>query len=79
MNLWVSRGKDGAEGIVREFGMDIYIYTRVSQVALVVKKLPSNVGDARDAGLIPRFGGEWIHVYVWPSPFAVHVKLSQHC
>ena len=25
------------------------------------------------------FGGEWIHVYVWPSPFAVQLKLSQHC
>ena len=24
------------------------------------------------------FGGEWIHVYVWSSPFAVHLKLS-HC
>ena len=24
------------------------------------------------------FGGEWIHVYVWLSPFAVHLKLS-HC
>ena len=23
--------------------------------------------------------GEWIHVYVWLSPFAVHLKLSQHC
>ena len=22
------------------------------------------------------FGGEWIHVYVWLSPFAVHLKLS---
>ena len=22
--------------------------------------------------------GEWIHVYVWLSPFAVHLKLSQH-
>ena len=22
------------------------------------------------------FGGEWIHVYVWPSPFAVHLKLT---
>ena len=26
MNLWVSREKDGAEGIVREFGIYIYIY-----------------------------------------------------
>ena len=28
-------------------------------------------------------GGEWIHVcvyiYIWLSPFAVHLKLSQHC
>ena len=24
-------------------------------------------------------GGEWIHVYVWLSPFTVHLKLSQHC
>ena len=25
------------------------------------------------------FGEEWIHVYVWLRPFAVHLKLSQHC
>ena len=25
------------------------------------------------------FGGEWKHVYVWLSPFAVHLKLLQHC
>ena len=25
------------------------------------------------------FGGEWIHVYIWLIPFAVHLKLSQHC
>lgn len=24
-------------------------------------------------------GGEWAYVYVWSSPFAVHLKLSQHC
>ena len=22
--------------------------------------------------------GEWLHVYVWLSPFSVHLKLSQH-
>ena len=31
------------------------------------------------AWMTERFGGEWIHVYVWLSPFAVHLKLSQHC
>ena len=25
------------------------------------------------------FEEEWIHVYVWLSPFAAHLKLSQHC
>ena len=25
------------------------------------------------------FGGEWIHAYVWLSPFIVHLKLSQNC
>ena len=25
------------------------------------------------------FGGDWIHVYVWLSPFTVHLKLSQPC
>ena len=26
-----------------------------------------------------QFGGEWIQVYVWLSPFPVHPKLSQCC
>ena len=26
-----------------------------------------------------KFGRGWIHVYVWLSPFAVHLKLSQCC
>ena len=25
------------------------------------------------------FGGEWIPVYVWLSPFTVPLKLAQHC
>ena len=25
------------------------------------------------------FGGEWIHVYVWLSPFTVYLNLPQHC
>ena len=26
-----------------------------------------------------KYEGEWIHVYVWLGPFAVHLQLSQHC
>ena len=25
------------------------------------------------------FEGKWMDVYVWLSPFAVHLKLLQHC
>lgn len=26
-----------------------------------------------------KFGGEWLQVYVWLSPLAVPLKLSQRC
>ena len=26
-----------------------------------------------------KFGGEWIHVYLWLNPYAVYLQLSQHC
>ena len=41
----------GRSGIWTELWMK-----RTSQVALVVKKLPANAGDAGDAGLIPEWG-----------------------
>ena len=69
------------EGIVREFGMDMY--------TLLYLKRISNKGLLRSTGNSARcyvtawmggeFGGEWVHVYVWLSPFAVHLKLSQSC
>ena len=31
------------------------------------------------AGMAGEFGGEWIHVNGWLSPFTVHLKLSQRC
>ena len=34
----------------------LYIYREDSPVALVVKYLPANAGDKRDAGSIPGFG-----------------------
>ena len=50
--------------------------------------LPKNIQDWSPLGLTglssllsKDIGGEWIHVcvYVWLSPFTVHLKLSQHC
>ena len=38
------------------FKMCIDLSSRASQVVLVVKNLPDNTGDIRDAGLIPGSG-----------------------
>ena len=37
------------------------------------RELCSVSGTSLDGG---EFGEEWIHVYVWPGPSAVHLKLS---
>ena len=43
------------------FHLAICFYKRASQVGLVAKILPANVGDIRDAGLIPLEEGMAIH------------------
>ena len=50
--------------------MDDHQGTFVQHVELSVN-MPAWMGEG--------LGGEWIHVYVWLSPFAVHIKLTQHC
>ena len=119
-NLMVVRGqgggKDGAEGIIREFGLDTYtlLYLRW----ITDRDLPCSTGNSAQCSMPAWKGGEsgeesvqfsrsvvsdslrphglrhtrlpspessprphgeeWIRVYVWLSPFAVHLKLSQH-
>ena len=80
ITLWSPRGRMG-EGIVRESGMDtdtqLYLTWRTS------KDLLDSTGDSAQchvaAWMGGEFWGEWIHVYLWLSPFAVHLRLSQHC
>ena len=68
------------EGTVRESGMDmdtlLYLTWRTS------KDLLDSTGDSAQcraaAWLGGEFGGAWIHVCVCLSPFAVHLKVSQH-
>ena len=68
------------EGIVRESGMDmdtlVYLTWRTS------KDLLDSAGDSAQyrvaAWMGGEFGGEWIRVHGRLSPFAVHLKLSQH-
>ena len=47
------------------------------------KDLPYSTGNSAlcyvAAWMGAEFGGEWMHVYVWLSPFTVHLELSEHC
>jgi len=74
-------GERIGEGIVREFGMDrdtlLCLTWRTS------KDLLDSTGNSAQCRVAAwkrgEFGGEGIHVNVCLSPFAVHLKLSQHC
>ena len=61
------------EGIIRELGMDMYTLLCLKWVS---KKGPvySTWNSAQcyvAAWMEGEFGGKWIHIYVWLSPFAV--------
>ena len=68
------------EGIVREFG--IYTYTLLYLKWITNKDLLCSTGNSAQcpvaAWMEGEFGGEWIHVYTWPSSYAVPLKLLQH-
>ena len=80
-NLMVTRGKDGGrmgEGIVRESGIDmdtwLYLMWRTNGDLL------SSTGNSAQCHLAAWMGRgsgrERMHVYVWVSPSAVHLKPS---
>ena len=69
------------EGIVGDFGK--IMYTLQYSKWITNKDLLYSTWNSAQlylaAWMRKGFGGEWIHVYVWLNPFAVHLKLSQHC
>ena len=78
ITLWFPEGRMG-EGIVRESEMDmdtlLYLTPRTSK-----NLLPSTGNSAQchtAAWIGGEFQGEWIHVYGWLSPSAVHLKPSR--
>ena len=77
MNLWFLGREGWGVGIVREFGMDMY--TLLYFKWITNKDLLNSTGNSAQCYVGGKFGGEWICVYVWLSPFTVHLKLSQHC
>ena len=74
-------GEGWREGVVREFGIDIYTLLHFKWITN--KDLLYSPGNSAQCYMADwtggEFGGEWIHVYVWLSPFDVHPRLSQHC
>ena len=66
MNLFITRRVGWGEGMVREFGINMY--------TLLYLKWITNKDLLYSTGNRPAL----IHVYVWLSPFAGHLKLS-HC
>ena len=76
--IWLCEEGDG---IVREFGMGMYTLLYLKWITN--KDLLYSTGNSAQCYVAfwmgGEFGGEGIHVYVWLSPFLVHLKLSQHC
>ena len=68
-------------GMDREFGMDIYplLYLKWITNKDLLYSTGNSVQCSVAAWMGEESGGEWMYEYVWLSPFAVHLKLSQHC
>ena len=64
----------------REFRIDVY--TLLCLKWINNKILVYNTGNSAQCDVAAWMGGEfgveWLHVYVWLSPFALHLKLSQN-
>ena len=74
----VARGEEWGERIVREFGINMYTLLYLKWI-FNNKVLLYSTGNSAQCYVGGKFGGEWIRVYVWLSPFTVHLKLSKHC
>ena len=59
------------------------MYTLLHLKWITNKDLLYSTGNSAQCHVAARtgggFGAEWTHVYVWLSPSAVHLKLSQGC
>ena len=78
--LMVGGSVMGVMGEEREFRIDVYTLLYLKWITS--KILVYNTGNSAQCDVAAwmggEFGGEWLHVSVWLSPFAVHLKLSQY-
>ena len=74
-------GEEWGGGIVTECGMDMHTLLYLKWITN--KDLVYSIANSHQcymaAWMEGEFRGEWIHVYVWLGPSAVHLKLSQKC
>ena len=82
MFLWLP-GEGCGQGIVRESGIDVYTLLYLKYLKWIINKdlLYSTWNSAQcyvAAWTGGEFGGEWIQVYVWLSPFRIRLKQSQY-
>ena len=70
----------GAKGIVRKFGMSMYLLLYLKWITN--KDLLYSSGTTAQyhvAAWMGGFEGEKICECIWLNPFVIHLKLSQHC
>ena len=77
MNLWLSGGKGGGKVSLGSLYTWLCVKWKTNKVFLYSTWNSAQCYVAVWMG--GEFGEEWIHVYVWLSPLAVHLELSQHC
>ena len=80
-NLRLPLGKECGEGIVTESGIDMctLLYLKWITDKVLLYSTSNSAQCYVAAWMGGESGGEWIHVYVWLSPFVAHRNLSQHC
>ena len=81
LHCMVARREGWREGTVREFGMDRYTFLYFKWITN--KNLLYSTGNSAQcyvaAWVKEKFIGKWIHIYLWPSPFVIHLRLLQNC
>ena len=72
-------GEEWGGGIVTECGMDMHtlLYLKWITNKDLVYSIANSHQCYMTAWMEGEFRGEWILVYVWLGPSAVHLKLSQ--
>ena len=77
----VASGEGHGEGIVREFGIDMYTLLYLKWITN--KDLLYSTRNSAQYYVVDwtegESGGEWLYVYIWLSHFAMFLKLSQYC